>query len=73
MENRKRKKVRIWYDNWLPGGSNAKVVSSNGLFDKNAYVEDLIDDDLKQCRRDHIFSSFNAYEANKIVSIPLFF
>lgn len=67
------KKVRIWHDNWLPGGSNTNVVSHNGQFDRSSYVKDLIGEDLKQWRLDLIFSSFNAYEANKIVSITLSF
>lgn len=65
--------MRIWHDNWLPGGSNANVVSHKGQFDRYSYVKDLIGEDLKQWRLDLIFSSFNAYEANKIVGIALSF
>jgi len=63
--------VKIWGDNWLPNQSGFKLHSPVRILVPEAKVEELIDRDLRQWRRDLIFTCFNTSEATQIVSIPL--
>jgi ribonuclease HI len=65
------KQVKIWSDSWLPEQSKLKVWSTplNEVID--AKVCSLIDTDLKMWKKDVIINTFNEYEAQQILNIPL--
>lgn len=58
-----RRKINTWQGKWLPTNSGSKVVSVWEVVDQNAIVEDLIDYEIKQCKRNIIFTNFNKFEA----------
>ncbi|PNX75922.1 ribonuclease H [Trifolium pratense] len=63
--------VKIWSDAWIPSTSNFKVWSPIKNLEPNDLVSKLIDVDTKQWKRDLVTNSFNNYEANQILSIPI--
>jgi hypothetical protein len=68
---RNGQKVKIWSDPWIPNNSNFKVWSPIKNLEPNALVSELIDVNTKQWKRELVTNSFNNYEANKILSIPI--
>lgn len=63
--------VRIWKDPWLPELPSFKVWSPVRNLDEDAIVAELIDTDLKQWKRALVLDSFNEFEANQSLNIPL--
>jgi hypothetical protein len=63
--------VKIWKDPWLPELSSFKVWSPVCNLDEDVVVAELIDIDLKKWKRELVLSSFNEFEANQILNIPL--
>ncbi|GAU39667.1 hypothetical protein TSUD_60340 [Trifolium subterraneum] len=70
-ENSPLSRVKIWKDPWLPELSSFKVWSPVCNLDEDVVVAELIDIDLKKWKRELVLSSFNEFEANQILNIPL--
>jgi hypothetical protein len=65
------KQVKIWSDSWLPEQSKLKVWSTPLNEVTDAKVCSLIDTDLKMWKKYVIINTFNEYEAQQILNIPL--
>lgn len=61
----------IWTDSWLSEQSNFRVWSPVKNLPPDAKVSALIDEDTKQWKRDLILDSFNPFEAQQILNIPI--
>lgn len=64
-------KVKIWKDNWLLEQGKFKVWSPVKNLPQDAPVSELIDRDTKNWNRTKVFNTFNLYEANQIINIPI--
>jgi ribonuclease HI len=67
------RKVKIWKDRWMPDLKVIDFMGDNCPLSEDACVEDLIDVDTKQWKRDLIFSCFDRIVAKQIINTPLSF
>ena len=68
---KKKKKIRIWQDNWLPRKHPSLALSCPLTDFENATVDILIDPRSRQWNVDMVDGLFNTEEAETIKSIPL--
>ncbi|XP_058762699.1 uncharacterized protein LOC131636069 [Vicia villosa] len=63
--------VKIWGDNWLPGSSCSRVLSSARVLNKEEFVSSLFDKDLLCWKRDLVETCLVPFDAPKFLSILL--